>query len=236
MPPSNRDRAVAAVHGLRPPVSTPAVELLLAEHLRESATLQAREELLHRFSYGITDFDGMMRRVLVRAIARKCGHGLRIGIGVRFTHLETMEFGDGVFVGNDAAIQGRFDGTCQFGAMNWIGPQCFFDARDLVVGDHVGWGPGARVLGSTHTGNPSTVPIIQTELIIRRVTVEEGADIGVNAVLLPGVTIGRGAIVGAGAVVTKDVGPMMVVAGVPARVIRHRDEPAPPGETPHGRV
>jgi acetyltransferase-like isoleucine patch superfamily enzyme len=49
------------------------------------------------------------------------------------------------------------------------------------------------------------------------------ADIGVNAVILPGVTIGRGAIVGAGAVVTDDVEPFSVVAGVPARFVRRRD-------------
>ena len=55
--------------------------------------------------------------------------------------------------------------------------------------------------------------------------VEAWADIGVNAVILPGVTVGRGAIVGAGAVVTKDVAPFSVVAGVPAVFLRSRDEP-----------
>ncbi|MBA2370163.1 MAG: hypothetical protein H0V71_00795 [Chloroflexi bacterium] len=49
-----------------------------------------------------------------------------------------------------------------------------------------------------------------------------GADIGVNAVLLPGVTIGEGAIVGAGAVVTRDVPAYAIAAGVPARVMRSR--------------
>jgi acetyltransferase-like isoleucine patch superfamily enzyme len=52
------------------------------------------------------------------------------------------------------------------------------------------------------------------------------ADIGVNAVILPGITIGRGAIVGAGSVVTADVEPFTIVAGVPARFSRRRDEPA----------
>jgi acetyltransferase-like isoleucine patch superfamily enzyme len=232
MPPSEHGRTVSAVHGLQPPAATPPAEIMLADHLRQSADLPTRVELLNRFSSGIAEFDVMMRRVLVRAIARRCGHGLRIGVGVRFTHLETMEFGDGVFFGDYASIQGRFDGTCQIGAMTWVGPHCFFDARDLVIGDHVGWGPGARVLGSMHTGNPTSVPIIQTELVIRRVTVEDGADIGVNAVLLPGVTVGRGAIVGAGAVVTRDVAPMTVVAGVPARVIGNRDDAATTAATP----
>jgi acetyltransferase-like isoleucine patch superfamily enzyme len=50
-----------------------------------------------------------------------------------------------------------------------------------------------------------------------------GASIGSGAVILAGVTIGEGALVGAGAVVTKDVAPNAVVAGVPARVLRVRD-------------
>jgi acetyltransferase-like isoleucine patch superfamily enzyme len=55
------------------------------------------------------------------------------------------------------------------------------------------------------------------------VRVEEWADIGTGAILLPGVTVGKGSIVGAGAVVTRDVAPFAVVAGVPARFIRWRD-------------
>jgi acetyltransferase-like isoleucine patch superfamily enzyme len=70
------------------------------------------------------------------------------------------------------------------------------------------------------------VPIVHTDLEIKPVRVCAWADIGTNATILPGVTIGRGAIVGAGAVVTRDVEPFAVVAGVPARFIRSRNDPA----------
>jgi acetyltransferase-like isoleucine patch superfamily enzyme len=86
----------------------------------------------------------------------------------------------------------------------------------------VGWGPGAKVLGSSHTGQPIDVPIIATELSIKPVVIGYGADIGTNATILPGVHVGAHSIVGAGAVVTVDVPEYAVVAGVPARVIRYR--------------
>jgi len=114
-------------------------------------------------------------------------------------------------------------GRCVIGDHVWIGPQSYLDARDLVIEEYVGWGPGAKVLGSTHTGLPLDVPVIETDLEIRPVRIEAWADIGTNAVVLPGVTVGRGSLVGAGAVVTTDVPPFAVVAGVPARFLRWRE-------------
>jgi acetyltransferase-like isoleucine patch superfamily enzyme len=165
-----------------------------------------------------------MRRVTWRALARSFGHGVRIGRGAMAIHPETFDIGDGVFIGEQAIIQGRFDGHCTIGSHTWIGPQSYFDARDLIIEEYVGWGPGAKVLGSHHTGLPTDIPIIQTDLDIRPVHVCAWADIGVNAVVMPGVTVGKGAIVGAGAVVTHDVAPFTIVAGVPARFLRHRDD------------
>ena len=143
------------------------------------------------------------------------------------THPETVEVGHGVFIGEQAFIQGRFDGRCVIGDHAWIGPQAYLDARDLEIGEYVGWGPGAKVLGSQHTGEPADRPVIATDLEIAPVRVDAWADIGVNAVLLPGVIVGRGAIVGAGAVVTADVEPGAIVAGVPARFIRWREDARP---------
>ena len=91
-----------------------------------------------------------------------------------------------------------------------------------MIEEYVGWGPGAKVLGSVHTGLPIDVPIVETDLEIKPVKIEACADVGTGAIVLPGITIGRGSIVGAGAVVTKNVAPFSVVAGVPARFLRWR--------------
>ncbi|MBZ5627699.1 MAG: acyltransferase [Acidobacteriia bacterium] len=223
-------RVVRAVHGRQEVRPDPPFEQQFADHLRNSASREALLELYNRFAQGDTDFDLRMRRVLWRAMARRIGHGVRIGPGVGFQHLETFELGDNVFLGAQAYIQGRFDGRCVIGNHVWIGPQSYFDARDLVLEDYVGWGPGAKVLGSEHTGIPLDQPVIQTDLVIRPVRVGAWADIGTNAVLLPGVTVGKGSIVGAGAVVTRDVPEFAIVAGVPARFVRWREGYA--GEVP----
>lgn len=216
-------RIVPAVHGVRDIPADPPYETALADGFRERYTREALLELYGRFTQGEADFDALMRRVIWRAVARVTGDGLRVGRGVATTHLETFSVGKGVFIGDHAILQGRFDGICTIGDGAWIGPQSYFDARNLVIEEHVGWGPGAKVLGSTHTGVPADVPIVQTELAIKPVRIGAWADIGVNAVILPGVTIGKGAIVGAGAVVTEDVAPFSVVAGVPARFLHWRD-------------
>jgi acetyltransferase-like isoleucine patch superfamily enzyme len=217
-------RVVKAVHGVQ------TVEPDAADELKESADLRAtesKEQLLARYSaacYDDSASGARARRVILRAICKTFGNGVKVGVGVLVLHPHTFEIGDAVFIGNQTFLQGRHDGTCVIGAHTWIGPQSYFDCRDLRLGEYVGWGPGAKVLGSEHTGDPTDVPIIQTDLVIKPVRVDDGADIGVNAVLLPGVTVGAGAIVGAGAVVTKDVAPNTIVAGVPAKFLRSRSD------------
>ncbi len=216
-------RIVASVHG-RQDISDPEFERGLAEAVLASYGRSGLIELYARFSAGDGMMDTMMRRVIWRNLVRQCGAGLQVGTGAVFRHPETFEFGDGVFIGAQAHIQGRHDGTCVLGEKVWIGPQAFLDARNLVMGDFVGWGPGAKILGSTHSAIPADVPIVRTDLVIEPVVIEAWADIGTNATILPGVTVGKGAIVGAGAVVTQNVEPFSIVAGVPAKFLRWRTD------------
>lgn len=215
-------RIVAAVHGQRSVTPDPGYEIELAEEFRQRYDQPALAELYRRHSQSDGFVDRLLRRAILRASVRRLGHGVSLSPQASFRHPETFAIGDGVHVGEQALLQGRVDGSCVIGDGVWIGPQAFIDARDLVIGDWVGWGPGARLLGSTHTGEPRDMPIIQTDLVIKPVRIGAWADVGVNATILPGVSLGQGCIVGAGAVVTRDVPAFAKVAGMPARIIGWR--------------
>ena len=215
-------RKVEATFGAKKTRPDPAWQHEFAASLKETNSREELAAMFGRFRSGESPFDYLMRRVIMHALCKSVGHDLQVGPNVVLKHPETMEFGDSVFIGAQAMIQGRFDGTCRIGNHVWIGPQAYFDARNLVLEDYVGWGPGAKVLGSEHTGDPVESPIIATGLVIKPVVIGFGADIGTNATILPGVRVGANAIIGAGAVVNHDVPDYAVAAGVPARVLRSR--------------
>lgn len=212
-----------AVHGLKELQPDPDFEIGLATHLRETNDAEGLAALYSRFAVGEDDLSVRMRRAIWRAVCRRFGNSVHIGSGAMFRDPGSFEIGDGAFIGPQAYLQGCAGGTLRIGRRVWIGPQSYLDARHLVIEDNVGWGPGAKVLGSQHVGSPIDVPIVQTDLVIKPVRIESGADVGMNAIILPGVTVGRGAIVGAGAVVTQSVPAYAVVAGVPARFLRWRE-------------
>lgn len=96
----------------------------------------------------------------------------------------------------------------------------------VTIGNRVLLAAGAAIIS---VGHPLTLP--RWNLTVTA-PVEIGDDvwIGTNAVVLPGVTIGAGAMVAAGAVVTSDVPPLTVVAGVPAKILRRVDDPVSPAD------
>ena len=110
------------------------------------------------------------------------------------------------------------------GDHTWIGQNCFFhSAGGIKIGKAVGIGPFVKILTSEHEDECDfEMPIISYKLKFAPVVLEDGCDIGYGAIILPGITVGKGAIVGAGAVVTKDVPAFEVWAGVPAKFLRKR--------------
>jgi maltose O-acetyltransferase len=106
-----------------------------------------------------------------------------------------------------------------FGERNVINFGCLFDGRRYCVctGDDVSIGPEASILTLGHDPQSPEFADRGGDVLIGN-----HVWIGYRALILPGVSIGEGAVVAAGAVVTKDVPPFMIVAGVPARKIGER--------------
>ena len=103
----------------------------------------------------------------------------------------------------------------------------FIDARGgLTLGNDVLIGPNAVLLTSQHHWSDPSLPIVVQGHELAPTRIGDDVWIGANAVVLPGLDIGTGTVVGAGAIVTEDTQPYTIVAGVPARVVGTR--PAPP--------
>jgi maltose O-acetyltransferase len=114
-------------------------------------------------------------------------------------------------------LQGR---KVFLGKRNVINFGCLFDGRHFAIrtGDDVSIGPEAAILTLGH--DPQSAAFADRG---GEVSIGNKAWIGFRAIILPGVTIGEGAVVAAGAVVTRSVEPFAIVAGVPARKIGERN-------------
>ncbi|HZP58486.1 MAG TPA: acyltransferase [Dehalococcoidia bacterium] len=119
----------------------------------------------------------------------------------------------------------RYDGVLRIGDDTSIGQSFIVScAGEIVIGSKVLISSNVHVGDTIHRYDDPDVPVIDQPLRRGgRVVIEDGAFIGINAVILPDVRIGRHAVVGAGAVVTRDVPDFCVAAGNPARVVRRYD-------------
>lgn len=93
----------------------------------------------------------------------------------------------------------------------------FLDQGGITLEDGVFVGPGVKIATEGHPEEPER----RHSLITSPVVIRRNAWIGAGAIILPGVTVGENAIVAAGAIVKKDVADNTIVAGIPARYIRH---------------
>lgn len=104
-----------------------------------------------------------------------------------------------------------------------IGKRCFiqqcctfFGRGGIEIGDDVFIGPKCNLITINHDVNPDN----RSATYGKPIKIEDKVWLGINATVLPGVTLGYGCIVGANSVVTKNVPPMTIVAGNPARIIK----------------
>lgn len=166
------------------------------------------KKIMNRFYNYILDFELLIVRIagwlpfytfrylVYLAAGVKIGKRAHIHIGTQFFYPAGVEIGEGTIIGQNA----------------------FLDGRDkLKIGKHVDIASDVMIYNSEHDINSTDFKAISAA-----VEIEDYVFIGPRAIILPGVKIGKGAVVAAGAVVTKDVEAFKIVGGVPAQVIGTR--------------
>ena len=145
---------------------------------------------------------------------------VRLGADVKiysFVNAYGCEIGDETRVGAFVEIQKgvKIGRRCKVSSHSFL-------CEGVTVEDNVFIGHGVMFTNDKYprATNLDGSPQSETDWAVLPITIKQGASIGSNATILAGVTVGEGAIVGAGSVVTKDVAPNMIVAGVPAKWLR----------------
>lgn len=145
-----------------------------------------------------------MRGAICKYIFRKCGENINIKRGAFFGSGKNIEIGNNSDIGSNAYIAGIDGGD------------------ELIIGDNVMMAPDVVILTVEHKYSDVNIPMNRQGAHSSRVIIEDDVWIGIRAIILPGVKIGKGSVIAAGAVVTRDVPPWSVVGGIPAEVIKWR--------------
>lgn len=138
-----------------------------------------------------------IRKKILKPLARFVPHS---GIRIFFLKLCGYSIGRGVFIGEDLIISDNLHD------------------KNVIIGDRASIAPRVTIVTSSGPNSSRIQPYVK--VVNGSVRIEQDAWIGAGSIILPNITIGRGAVVGAGAVVTKDVPPYTVVVGVPANAIK----------------
>ncbi len=163
--------------------------------------LKVRKKLLehHRKTTGLKGI--AIRYALLKTIARKCGENVSIHPNCFLLCPEKLE------IGNNVSIQ----------------PMCYLDATgEIFIGDDVSIAHGVTVMSTEHKFDDLQTPIKDQGIVSARTVIEDNVWIGAKATVLSGNVIHSGAIVGAGAVVTRIIPENVIVAGVPATILSYR--------------
>ena len=144
----------------------------------------------------------------------------------------TVKIGDGAHIHQDVVIETGQDGRLTIGAHTHVQPRCQFSAYigSIEIGRGVQIAPGCAFYPYDHgfkSGSLITQQPLQSKGGIR---IEDDAWLGYGAIVLDGVTIGKGAVIGAGAVVKESIPDGAIAVGVPARIVGTRGAIAPAGQ------
>lgn len=165
----------------------------------------------------------------------RCGAGCLIGSSVTVYRTLNSHAAAGIFLGNEVLLleqvrllMGESDTRLQLGDRVVVNVGSYLSGENgLLIADDVIIGPHVRLLSAGHGIHGGDPIVWKNPLTGAPIVIEQGAWIGGGATVLPGVRIGRGAVIGAASVVTRDVPSFAVVAGNPARILHYRQGHGP---------
>lgn len=173
--------------------------------------------------------------VRIRGAVDRIRLGDQVSIRPRVTILctdeqATIDIADKTIVHDGVVIDSGPGGVVSIGRLNSINPYCVvYGHGGLHTGPFVRIAAHCVLIPANHVFADPDRPIALQGLSKRGIVVEEDVWIGSGAKVLDGVTIGKGSVIAAGAVVTSDVPPMTIIGGVPARVVKRRESHPEPG-------
>jgi galactoside O-acetyltransferase len=167
----------------------------------------------------------MLRRRFYGRRMAALGAGAVLGQGLVVLGSRNVRIGSGFSCWRLCTLAACDDGSIELGNRVALNSNVYLNACSggrIVFGDDVLIGPNVVMRTGDHVIADVTLPIRSQGHRSDVVMLENDVWIGANVTVVGGVRIGRGAVVAAGAVVTKDVAPMTVVGGVPAKLLRNR--------------
>lgn len=167
----------------------------------------------------------LLRTELVRRRCKSVGSHLTIGEGAIITGYENVKLGSDINIMRHSSLSAHNGGYLEIGNNISINFNVHIGAADngkIIIGNNVMIGQNVVLRASGHGHTSTELPMFLQGHVGGCIIIEDDVWIGANAVVLPNVRIGCHSIVGAGAVVTCDVEPYSVVAGVPAVLISKR--------------
>lgn len=174
------------------------------------------------FAWIPTPLGMMLRLVFWRFFFRHCG-SVRFGTALTISGMASIALANGCRIGRLSFLTAR-QGSLVLGEQTSISPCVHLGADNgsIVIGKKVAIGPGTVIRAANHIFVRADVPIMDQGHRQGEIIIEDDVWVGANCVILPDVRIGRGAVIAAGAVVTRSVAPFAIAAGVPARQIGAR--------------
>jgi acetyltransferase-like isoleucine patch superfamily enzyme len=216
-----------------------------------SASRYVLEQIILGLFSWIPTLVGIGIRSIIYRVIMKTEGKVAIEAGVRILYASGIQLGKGVFLDRGVYLHGLPNGISigddsfvmhhsMLHVFNFrqlpqagisIGKNCFIGEFNVIrgqggvtIGDGVYTGPMVQIVAVNHVYADPNRPIREQGITARGITIEDDVWLGANVVVVDGVTVGRGSIIGAGSVVTKDIPPYSIAVGSPAKPVKSRHD------------